>query len=299
VVNTIRQLLIGYQLDGTSRNMRQLHLKKRNRALVAFIVWLEEEGRLTTIDAIAGQDVSAYLAFRRENGLKPSSVKSAFSILSAWFNWLEREGEIPKSPMANMKPPKVAESPPAILPDDAVKAWLDACEGNTFRDRRDNAILRMLLDTGLRASELLAIQMEHIDWQRRTIRIPDGKGGYRREVRFGKVTAAALNRYMRSRSQQKHTDEPWLWITQRGHMCYMTLYRIVVARGEQAGLGHTWPHLMRHEFAHLWLRDGGQERSLMKLAGWHSSAMLARYGASAAQQRALADHDTFAPGDKF
>jgi site-specific recombinase XerD len=298
-VNTIRQLLLSYQRDGMMQNLKATSLRKRHRMIAACFVWLEMEGRLTTLDAIGSQDVAAYLAHQRERGLKPSTIHHCYLVLHAWFTWLEREGDIPASPMRTLKAPKLVVSPPPVLPDDAVKALLAACDGNSFRDRRDNAILRTLLDTGLRASELLAIELDHLDWQHRTVAIPDGKGGYRRVVRFGLKTSRALDRYMRVRAQQKHADEPWLWITQRGHMCYMSLWRIVSGRGEQAGLGHTWPHLMRHEFAHLWLRDGGQERSLLQLGGWHSSAMLARYGASAAQQRALADHDQFAPGDKF
>jgi integrase len=69
-------------------------------------------------------------------------------------------------------------------------------------------------------------------------------------------------------------------------------------RGDQAGLD-MWPHRLRHQFAHLWLKDGGQERDLMRLAGWTTPAMLARYGAAAATQRALDAHRKHSPGDKF
>jgi site-specific recombinase XerD len=95
-----------------------------------------------------------------------------FSSLRRFFNWCEDEEEIPGwSPMHRMHGPKVDEPPPEVLSDDEITALLHACDGKSFEDRRDMALIRLMLDSGLRRFEAAGIVVEDVDLGERKVRI--------------------------------------------------------------------------------------------------------------------------------
>ena len=81
----------------------------------------------------------------------------------ASFAYLVEDGEITASPMARMKPPHVPDEPVPVLGDDELRRLLAACEGKGFEKRRDMAIVRLFLDSGLRLAELANLRVEDLD----------------------------------------------------------------------------------------------------------------------------------------
>jgi integrase len=208
------------------------------------------------------------------------------------------EEEIERSPMEKTRPPLVPESPVPVIEDDEIRRLIRACEGKDFEARRDLAIIRLLLDTGMRRAELLSLKVEDIDLDSNEAEVL-GKGRRKRRVPFGRKTTLALDRYIRARAKHRYNESNFLWIAQQGRLGDTGLRLILKTRGEQAGIPNLNPHRFRHSMAHLWLARGGSEGDLMRITGWKSREMLNRYGASAADQRAKEAHKRLGIGDDF
>ena len=122
---------------------------------------------------------------------KPASVRNRYTGVRQFFAWCLEEGEITETPLRNIPPPAIPENPPPVLSAAQIKALFKVCSGPTFEDRRDTAIVAVLLDAGLRLGELVG----H-DARRRRPRDADdhgpregsasADGGARREVAAGR-----------------------------------------------------------------------------------------------------------------
>jgi hypothetical protein len=98
-------------------------------------------------------------SFRRTLRWKPLTALNRYRGLQAFFKWAVAEGELDACPMAGMNPPQIPDEPPPVLTDEELRRLLKSCEGRDFTDRRDAAILRLFLDTGVRVAEAAGIML--------------------------------------------------------------------------------------------------------------------------------------------
>lgn len=285
--------------------VRQLRARGRAETTIAAYVeavarldaFLSLQGMPRALDGLKREHVESFIGALLTVG-RPASALARYRALQQYFKFAEEEGEIERSPMARMHPPHVPESPPPVLSTEDLKRLTATCAGKDFADRRDLAVLTLLLDTGLRRAELAGLQLVDLDLDRQ-LAIVLGKGRRQRAVPFGRKTALMLDRYLRARARHERHELPWLWLGRDGRLTHWGIAQVLERRAAQAGLEHINLHRFRHTFAHEALLDGMQEGDVMQLAGWRSRQMLGRYGASAAAERARAAFRSHSLADRL
>jgi site-specific recombinase XerD len=257
------------------------------QSITFFSAFLTRRGQPADLDSLTRDNVLAWLDDLRARGLTAGTVRTRWRGLRRFLNWLLAEGIIHADPLAGITIDKPEPPPVPILTDDELAALVGACKGKTFKDRRDEALIRLLIDCGLRVSELTGIDLADLDLDGESVTVT-GKGSRVRAAYFGAKTAQALDRYLRERAKHRHAGCAALFLGERGRFTPDGVRERLKIRAEMAGLDPktVHPHRFRHTNAHDFLLAGGQERDLKRLMGWRSDTMLDRYGASAADHRA-------------
>jgi len=249
---------------------------------------------------ITSEHVEAFLADQLSR-LRPASARARFASLRQFFAWLASrdEREIERSPMENLKPPKVPSVPVPVLSMEHLRALLRTVERDGgFYGRRDAAIIRSFIDTGCGLTELSGLLVGDVDLDLGIVTFV-GKGGGERRNPIGTKSIRSIDRYLRIRAGHRDADSERLWLGRSGAMTSYGIAEAVKRRALEAGIGDVHVHQLRHSAAHYLRLAGADDDAVLRLMGWKDRSMLHRYGASAADERAREVHKRLGPGDRL
>lgn len=252
-----------------------------------FGAWLETEGRSLDVASWDRYTMEAHQVAMAEK-YQPGTVHSHHNALRQFMAFLIDEEEISRDPMAKVVKPKVEEADVKVFTGADVRAMLVACNGKTFADRRNHAIIMLLCDSGARRAEIANLKVSDVDLENQTAYVM-GKGGYPRTITFGPQTAVAIDRYLRLRPRHalaSTTDR--LWLSQRGPLQPNGLGLMVAKLAAAAGVKGGHAHQFRHTWASAMKEANVQPDELKALAGWRTDAMLQKYGRASLNRRAIA-----------
>ncbi len=261
-----------------------------------FAWWLTATGTPADPARLTAAHCKAFLLYVRDtpqrwdsrnvSSLRPAkeaTVASYHRGLRAFFNWLVAEESLPRSPMAGVK--LTAPLDPEILPftEDQIARLLGQCNPGSIRGVRDTALIWVLLDTGMRASELCRLSLPDYDDATGRLRIQGAKRSGIREAPLSPPARAALRRWLHTYRPGVGTELDTLFVGLRpgaaSRLTVTGLTAILRALGAKAGITdrRVSAHTFRHTFAVFYLLQGGDPISLQLRLGHRSSDMTRRY----------------------
>jgi site-specific recombinase XerD len=300
----IEEFIMAKSVEGKS----EATLRWYRHTLMRFADFLGQEATLRdfTVDR-----ARAYIAGLQSEGVRyskhplsePRKGKlSAYSIhgyvraIKAFSRWLKDEGYTPSDMLARIKRPKLPQTIVDTLTDEEIQKIFAGINPGTFTGARNLAVYLLLLDTGIRASELCSLSMSNVNLKVGEIKVV-GKGSKERVVSLVGNTRLALSAYINYFRPDTDTDR--VFVTYDGApLTYNALIHGMKTLGKRLGIPRLHPHLFRHTFAVKWLVNGGDVITLQKTLG-HTSLEVTRLYLHLSNQQMKVMHDQYSPVGKL
>lgn len=263
-----------FLIERKSRGLSPNSISFYRQKLQKFLSYCEIH-QIFEIQQIQASHIREYILWLESRGHNRGGVHAHFRVLRTFLYWYELEEADPdwRNPIRRVKVRRPRQEPLEPADIEVVKAMLATC-GNDFVGIRDRLVLLVLLDTGLRASELLALNFENVNPIAGTLQVLHGKGDKFRVAYLGKKSRIALRAYYR---KVKNPTGALLIGIHGERLTYAGLRSILRRRAKNAGVEFQSLHSYRRLFALTMLRNGVDVFSLQLLMGHADLQMLRRY----------------------
>jgi site-specific recombinase XerD len=302
IKQAINGFLLSCKVEGKSYGTIECYSDK----LKGFLWYATNYDWPDDIEAITTNHLREFLAYLRETphrfnskcprAMKPinsTTIQKYYRALSALFNWSVSEGILETNSLIKIKVPKAEKKVVKSLSSTEVNRLI-LHFGDSFEGIRNKAIILVLVDCGLRLGELLSLKLFDINMEQQLIKA-DGKTG-ERVVRFGDTTKKALRKYLKLRNNVNGTNDS-LWLTEKGRTLKdSSVETMFIKLSKRTGV-RVHPHLLRHTFATMWLRNGGDSLMLQRLLGHTTLMMTNRYCQAVGCYDAIEAHKKYSPVD--
>lgn len=216
-------------------------------------------------------DIRAHIAGRHRKGLSSKSLQRELSAIRSFYNYLLKQGRVSVNPAQHIQAPKQARKLPKALDVDQLSGLLEAGTSSLL-EIRDLAMFELFYSSGLRLSELSALDLSDLDLPDGTLTVRVGKGGKSRVLPVGGKAVKAIENWLQQRSVKIPVVEQALFVSTRGTRLGQ---RNIELRLEQwckkKGIAeHIHPHMLRHSFASHLLESSQDLRAVQELLG-HSN----------------------------
>ena len=224
-----------------------------------------QQRNIASLAEVQGGDVRLYASQLHRAGKQGRSIQRALSAVRSLFNYLARHGAVHQNPANGIQAPKQKKRLPKALDADQVNHLLNSSPGDADIELRDAAIAELFYSSGLRLSELTALNVDDVDPAQGLVTVT-GKGRKTRTIPVGGVALAAIAAWLKVRPA---IDESALFLSNRGRrISTRSIQDRLRRRGREAGLHQDiHPHMLRHSFASHMLESSGDLRAVQELLG--------------------------------
>jgi integrase/recombinase XerC len=236
------------------------------RDLQSLIAFCGKRG-IVSWAALTNLQLRTFVAERHQQGLSGRSLQRLLSAVRTFYRHLRRIGAVNHNPAQGVKTPKTPKRLPKILSADSVTRLM-TIDADDLLARRDRALLELLYSSGLRLSEISALELNQLDLRDGSVRVK-GKGSKERDVPVGQFARDALKVWLEQRATLAHADESAVFVSERGtRLTPRQIQRRVTHWARQRGVGQpVHPHMLRHSFASHLLESSSDLRAVQELLG--------------------------------
>lgn len=306
----IQNLIEGFRLSCQTEGKSPKTTEWYTSFMTRFRLFLESEQLPTALSSITKNHIREFILYlqtkaktpRGEKPLSGATIQGYVRAIRAFFSWADREGYMVSGQIGRIPIPKANTKVINTFTYEQINKLAGICQLSNGNGHRNLTVLLLLLDTGIRVSELVNIELEDVNIAEGYIKIIVAKGGKERIVPIGSMVQKSLWKYINAYRPQPFTQQIIrLFLSDKGlPLTKSGIQQMLRRYGRRAGLTSVRcsPHTFRHTFAKNYLLNGGDIFSLQKILG-HSSLASVRVYLNLFAADVKKQHLRFSPVDNL